>query len=67
MALTYESRMGSWGELKSPSIQVLAVLSSQQLLCRTLICGHGVHPTLTNFWFLCLGDFVSWVSDVAAL
>ena len=43
------------------TIRMLAVLSSQLLLCRPLNCSYSVHPTLTNFLFLCLGDFVSYV------
>ena len=49
------------------TIRVLAVLSSQLLLCRPLSCGYGVHPTLTNFLFLFLVDFKWMVSDGAAL
>ena len=41
------------------TIRVHAVLTSQLLLCRPLNCSSGVHPTLTNFPLLCLGEFVS--------
>ena len=61
-SLEHQTWLGPCGYLR-----VLAALPSQLLLCRTLSCGCGVHPTLTNVQFLRLGDFVSWVSDVAAL
>ena len=48
--LKHQSLPGSCGYLR-----VLAALSSQLLLCRTLSCSCGVHSY--HFLFLCLRDF----------
>ena len=56
-----------WWSCGAVHLRVAAALSSQLLLCRTLGCSCSVHPTPTPFRFLCLGDYVSWVSGVAAL